>query len=98
MYRYHIELNTNSEIEEFSDIGSTIPPEVMLKGEDEHGSAWTLSAKSLLCSVVMSAKLKKHRKHTAHEVNWDTVCVECEEDIYSLISKFVKECNHGKIN
>lgn len=89
MNKYYIELNTSSDIEEFTSICSTIPSEVILKGKDEHGSDWSLSAKSLLCSVVMSARLQKHREHTAHEVDWNTVYVESEEDIYSKISKFV---------
>ena len=87
--RYYIELNTSTEISEFTDICSKSPSEVMLRGKDEHGSEWSLSAKSLLCSVVMGARLQKQREHTAHEVDWNTVYVECEEEIYSLISKFV---------
>ena len=33
---------------------------------------------------------QKHREHTAHEVDWNTIYVECERDIYSLIAKFAK--------
>ena len=88
MYKTYIELNTSSEVEEFVNICSQIPEDVVLKGEDEHGYEWSLSAKSLFCSLVMSAKLQKHREHNAHEVNWNTIYVECEKDIYHLISKF----------
>ena len=98
MYRYYIELNTSGDIEEFTEACSTVPSEVMLRGKDEYDSDWSLSAKSLLCSVVMNAKLQKHREHTAHEVDWNTVYVECEEEIYDLIAKFVKEYNNGEIN
>lgn len=90
MYRVYIELNTGSEVEEFVNICSQIPEEVTLRGKDEHGCDWSLSAKSLLCSLVMSAKLQKHRKHNAHEVDWNTIYVECEKDIYNLIYKFAK--------
>lgn len=88
IHRTYIELNTGSEIEEFVNICSKIPEDVILRGKDENGCDWSLSAKSLLCSLVMSAKLQKHREHNAHEVDWDTIYVECERDIYSLISKF----------
>ena len=87
-YRVYIELNTEEDIEEFTKICSKIPEEVMLRGKDENDCEWYLSAKSLLCSIVMAARLQKHREHTAHEVNWNTVYVECEKDIYNLISKF----------
>lgn len=88
MYKVYIELNSSKEVEEFVDICSKIPEEVTLKGKDENGCDWYLSAKSLLCSLVMNAKLQKHREHTAHEVDWNTIYVECEKDIYYLISKF----------
>lgn len=88
MYRTYIELNSDSEIEEFTEICSKIPIEVTVRGKDENGSEWMLSAKSLLCSLVMKANLQRCREHNAHEVDWNTIYVECEKDIYSLISKF----------
>ena len=90
MYRVYIELNTSKDVEEFVNICSKVPEDVIMRGKDEHGNDWSLSAKSLLCSLVMSAKLQKHRAHNAHEVNWNTIYVECERDIYNLISKFAK--------
>ena len=90
LYRVYIELNTGSEVDEFTNICKTIPEEVIVRGLDENGSDWYLSAKSLFCSLVMKAKLQKHRKHTAHEVDWNTIYVECERDIYSLIAKFAR--------
>ena len=89
MYRYYIELNTSKEIEEFTDACSKIKSDVIVRGRDEHGSEWFMSAKSILCSLIMRVKLQKKRKHNAHEVNWNTVYVECEEDIYPAISKFI---------
>lgn len=88
MHKIYIELNTSEEVSEFTNICSKVQSKVMLKGLDEHGCEWSLSAKSLLCSLVMNARLQKHREHNAHEVDWNTVYVECEEDIYSMISKF----------
>lgn len=91
MYRYHIELNTSSEIEEFVDICSRIPSEVIVKGKDENGSDWSLSAKSLLCVLVMKASLQSKYRQAAQKADWNTIYVECEEDVYSSILKFVKE-------
>lgn len=88
LYRTYIELNTGSDVEEFVNICSQIPEDVTMKGVDEYGCEWSLNAKSLLCSLLMNAKLQKHREHTAHEVDWNTIYVECERDIYNLISKF----------
>ena len=61
-----------------------------LTGKDENGNDWELSAKSLFCSLILSAQVQ-HRAHTAHEVDWNTIWCECEKDIYHLIGDFVKE-------
>ena len=90
VYRIYIELNTSSEVAEFVDICSKIPEDVIMRGKDEYGCDWFLNAKSLLCSLVMNAKLQKNREHNAHEVDWNTIYVECERDIYNMISKFAK--------
>lgn len=89
MHRYHIELNTSSDIVEFIDVCSKIPSEVTVKGKDENGSNWSLSAKSFFCVLIMSAHLQNKQKQMAHNADWNTIYVECEEDIYSLISKFI---------
>ena len=70
MHRYYIELNTMKDIEEFTNICSRVSSDVTIRGKDENNCGWSLSAKSLLCSVVMSARLQRQRKHTAHEVDW----------------------------
>ena len=90
MHRVYIELNTSKEVEEFVNICSKIPEEVIMKGKDEYGCDWSLNAKSLFCSLIMNAKLQKSREHTAHDVDWNTIYVECEKDIYSKIAKFAK--------
>lgn len=91
MHRYHIELNTSGDIVEFIDICSKISTEVIVNGKDENGSDWSLSAKSFLCVLVMSAHLQSRQKQMAHNADWNTIYVECAEDIYSAISKFIKE-------
>lgn len=88
MYKTYIELNTMSEIEEFVDICSKISSDVMVKGKDENGGDWSLSAKSFLCVLVMSARLYNRQKQMAQQADWNTIYVECEEDIYTKISKF----------
>ena len=90
LHRVYIELNSGSEVDEFTNICKNIPEEVIVIGLDEHGCDWYLSAKSLFCSLIMKEKLQKHREHNAHEVDWNTIYVECERDIYSLIAKFAK--------
>lgn len=90
LFRLYIELNSSKEIDEFTSICQTIPEEVVVRGKDEHGADWSLSAKSLFCSLIMKHNLQKERAHTAHEVDWNTIYVECERDIHYLLRKFVK--------
>lgn len=85
-----INLNTITDIQKFTALAQTVKSDVRLTGKDENGNDWSLSAKSLFCSVVISAKLQKDREHTAHEVDWNTIYCECEEDIYNLIQDYVK--------
>lgn len=91
MYRYNIELNTSGDIEEFVDACSKVFSEVTVNGKDENGCDWSLSAKSMLCVLVMNAKLQNRYKQVAQRADWNTIYVECDEEIYSVISKFVKE-------
>ena len=91
MRRYHIELNTSSDIAEFINVCSKIDSDVTVKGKDENGRDWLLSAKSFLCVFAMSTHLQNKQKQMAHNADWNTIYVECEEEIYSAISKFVKE-------
>jgi len=88
--RNTIELNTIQDVERFTQLVQTVNEDVRLVGFDENGNNWNLSAKSLLCSLVLSAKLQKDREHTAHDVDWNTLICECERDIYCLIKEFVK--------
>lgn len=89
MHRYHIELNTISDIGEFVAACSKISSEVKVIGKDENGGDWSLSAKSFLCTLVMTAHLQNKQKQMARNADWNTIYVKCKEDIYSEISKFV---------
>lgn len=91
MNRYAIELNTTKEVEKFTNIVKTVDKDVRLVGRDENGHHWELSAKSLFCSLILTAKAQHNRKHTAHDVDWNTIYCECENDIYYLIREFIKE-------
>ena len=84
-----IELSNITAVKKFTDIVSTVDCDVRLVGKDENGNDWDISAKSLLCSLVMAQREQSEREHTAHEVNWNTIWCVCEKDIYSAISEFV---------
>lgn len=86
--RAKVEFGSGKDVEKFTQLVNTVNADVWLRGKDEHGNDWVLSAKSLLCSLVISAKMQ-HRKHTAHEVDWNTLWCECDEDIYWLIKDYV---------
>lgn len=84
-----IELSNITAVKKFTDIVSTVDCDVRLVGKDENGNDWDISAKSLLCSLVMVQREQSEREHTAHEVDWNTIWCVCEKDIYSAISEFV---------
>ena len=84
-----IELSNITAVKKFTDIVSTIDCDVRLIGKDENGNDWDISAKSLLCSLIMAQREQSEREHTAHEVDWNTIWCVCEKDIYSAISEFV---------
>lgn len=88
--KYKIELNDMRDVEDFTSLVNTVDCDVRLLGKDENNKDWELSAKSLLCSLLMSVRLQKDRTHTAHEVDWNTLWCVCEKDIYSLIEKYVR--------
>ena len=87
--RAKVELTNISAVEKFTDIVSTVDCDVRLVGKDENGNDWDISAKSLLCSLVMAQREQSEREHTAHEVDWNTIWCVCEKDIYSLIGEFI---------
>lgn len=84
-----IELSNITAVKKFTNIVSTVDCDVRLVGKDENGNDWDISAKSLLCSLIMAQREQSEREHTAHEVDWNTIWCVCEKDIYSAISEFV---------
>jgi hypothetical protein len=91
--RVALELITVNDVENFTNLVKTVDCDVRLIGKDENGHDWNLSAKSLYGSLILTSSLQKGREHTAHDVDWNTIWCECEEDIYNLIKDYVK--NNG---
>ena len=89
MYKYKIELPTLTDVETFTSIAKSVDCDVRLVGKDENGCDWDISAKSLLCSLIMSQREQEYREHTAHEVDWNTIWCVCEQDIFHKISDYV---------
>ena len=87
--RVKVYLITINDVEKFVNAVRDVPCDVRLKGKDENGNEWDISGKSLLASLVITQQDQLSRNHTAHEVDWNTIWCECEEDIYSRISEFV---------
>jgi len=89
MYKYKVELPTLTDVENFTQIAKRISEDVRLIGKDENGGNWDVSAKSLLCSLIMSQREQTYREHTAHEVDWNTIWCVCEKDVFSQIKDYV---------
>ncbi|MBQ8689716.1 MAG: hypothetical protein IJ515_05065 [Clostridia bacterium] len=66
------------------------PKATRLSGKDEHGSHWELSAKSILCVLLLGGHIQ-HRHRFAQNIDWNAIYCESSKDIYPLIKKFVKE-------
>ena len=88
--RYEIELTTMQDVKEFNRIVTQVDGDVRLSGKDEHGSPWMLSAKSMLCVLLLGGHIQ-HKHHLAQNIDWNAIYCECNNDIYPLIKKFVKE-------
>lgn len=88
--RYEIELTTVHDVQEFTTIIQSVDVDVRLSGKDEHGNPWELSAKSMLCVLLLGGHIQ-HRHHMGQNIDWKAIYCDCEKDIYSLIHKFVKE-------
>ena len=88
--KYEIELTTMNDVQEFNKIVTQVEGDVRLRGKDEHGANWELSAKSMLCVLLLGGHIQR-RRHTAQDIDWNAIYCESDKDIYPLISKFVKE-------
>ena len=51
--RYEIELTTVHDVQEFTTIIQSVDVDVRLSGKDEHSNPWELSAKSMLCVLLL---------------------------------------------
>ena len=88
--RYVIELTTANDIQEFTKIVQKVDVDVRLEGKDENGNHWELSAKSMLCVLLLGGHIKRRHK-TSQNIDWNTIYCICEKDIYPLVQKFIKE-------
>lgn len=88
--KVRVEFSSASDVQKFTDTVKNVKEDVRLIGKDENGQDWNISAKSLLCSLVMAQNLQHNREHTAHEVDWNTIWCECEKDIYTKIQDFIR--------
>ena len=89
MKRYEIELTTMHDVEEFNKTVSQVDCDVRLKGKDEHGADWELSAKPMLCVLLLGGHIQ-HKHRLSQNIDWNAIYCECQKDIYPLIKKFVK--------
>ena len=65
LYKTYIELVTEDDVDEFTNICKSISEDVFIKGKDEYGSKWEMNAKSLLNSLLMKEIIKnKKTKHS----------------------------------
>ena len=88
--KYEIELTTMNDVLEFNKIVTQVEGDVRLRGKDEHGANWELSAKSMLCVLLLGGHIH-HRHHAPQDIDWNAISCECDRDIFPLIQKFVKE-------
>lgn len=88
--KYEIELTTAQDVQNFMKAVEKVECDVRLRGKDEHGTDWELSAKSMLCVLLLGGHIH-HRFRTTQDIDMNTIYCECERDIYHVIKDFVKE-------
>ena len=88
--KYMIELTTANDVHEFAKIVQNVDVDVRVDGKDENGNHWELSAKSMLCVLLLGGHIKR-RHRMSQNIDWNTIYCKCEKDIYPLIQKFIKE-------
>ena len=79
-----------NDVQEFNKIVTQVEGDVRLRGKDEHGANWELSAKSMLFVLLLGGHIQ-HRHPAPQDIDWNAIYCECDRDIYHLIKKFVKE-------
>ena len=88
--KYQIELVTLKDVQKFSEIVRNVEGKVRLSGKDEHGAPWELSAKSILCVLLLGGHIQ-HINRAAQDIDWNAIYCESDKEIYSLIREFIKE-------
>ena len=88
--KYMIELTTANDVHEFTKIVQNVDVDVRVEGKDENGNHWELSAKSMLCVLLLGGHIKR-RHRMSQNIDWNTIYCKCEKDINTLIQKFIKE-------
>lgn len=94
IHRVYIELDSQQKVSDFTNLCNTIPEDIVMKGVDENGVAWETNAKSLLFNLaiagVINDKERMNKAEALSKVDWNTVFVESEADIYNLLKDFAK--------
>jgi hypothetical protein len=94
LHKVYIELDSHQKVADFTNICNSIPDKVILRGVDENGEEWYSNAKSLLLNLAIAGAINnKERVEKAKnvgKVNWNTVYVESEADIYNVLKDFAK--------
>ena len=88
--KYEIELITAQDVQEFTKLVQSVDCDVRLMGKDEHGNPWELSAKSMLCVLLLGGHIQ-NRLHSEQNIDWNAIYWECDKDIYPVIRKFIKD-------
>ena len=70
--KYEIELTTMNDVQEFNKLVTQVEGDVRLRGKDEHGANWELSAKSMLCVLLLGGHIQ-HRHHAPQDIDWNAI-------------------------
>lgn len=94
LHRVYVELDSHQKVSDFTSICNSIPDKVVLKGKDENGADWETNAKSLLFNLaiagILNDKERLDKAANIGKVDWNSVYVESEADIYSALKDFAK--------
>lgn len=94
LHKVYIELDTHQKVADFTNACNTVPEKIVLRGVDENGEEWYSNAKSLLLNLAIAGAINDKKRveeaKNVGRVNWNTVYVESEADIYNVIKDFAK--------
>jgi len=93
-HRVYVELDSHQKVADFTNACNSIPENVFLRGVDENGVAWETNAKSLLFNLaiagILNDKERINKAANVAKVDWNSVYVESEADIYGVLKDFAK--------